>query len=199
VKKPKFDNRRVRHLSAEQAAALLEKVRKRSEKTHAICVIALYSGARAGEIFSLTWADVDLSRGILTLRDTKSNGLTRRAFITERMREVLEPMKRGKPDELVFPDRKGKKADQVSYAFNRAVADLQLNDGVTDRRQRVCFHTLRHSFASWLVERGTDLYQVKELMGHSTIALTERYAHLRPHTLQAAVKVLDEPPEKTHA
>jgi site-specific recombinase XerD len=57
---------------------------------------------------------------------------------------------------------------------------------------KVCFHTCRHTFASWLVERGTDLFQVSKLLGHSTIALTERYSHLRPDTLQAAVKVLDQ-------
>jgi site-specific recombinase XerD len=62
---------------------------------------------------------------------------------------------------------------------------------------KVCFHTCRHTFASWLVERGTDLFQVSKLLGHSTIALTERYSHLRPDTFQAAVKVLDKAPSAT--
>ena len=53
------------------------------------------------------------------------------------------------------------------------------------------FHDLRHTFASELVRGGVDLYQVKELLGHSTIQLTERYSHVRPEELQSAVAVLE--------
>ena len=54
----------------------------------------------------------------------------------------------------------------------------------------VTFHTLRHTYASWLVEAGVDLYTVKELMGHSTLSMTERYAHVGNGMLQNAVKKL---------
>ena len=69
--------------------------------------------------------------------------------------------------------------------------DLGLNKGITDRRQRVYFHTCRHTFASWHVTAGTDLYTVKELLGHSVIAMTERYSHLAPGTLQNATRTLE--------
>jgi site-specific recombinase XerD len=72
--------------------------------------------------------------------------------------------------------------------FAEVVADLDLNNGITDRRQRVYFHTCRHTFASWHVSAGTDLYTVKELMGHSVIAMTERYSHLGKNTLLNATK-----------
>jgi site-specific recombinase XerD len=65
-----------------------------------------------------------------------------------------------------------------------------LNKGVDDIRLRVTFHTLRHTFASWLVEAGTDLYCVKELMGHSDFKMTSRYSHLGQNTLQDAVNRL---------
>ena len=64
--------------------------------------------------------------------------------------------------------------------------DLGLNDGVEDPRVKVVFHTLRHTFGSWHVEAGTDLYALQKLMGHSTLAQTERYAHLRDKTLEEA-------------
>jgi site-specific recombinase XerD len=59
---------------------------------------------------------------------------------------------------------------------------------VTDRRQKVLFHTLRHTFASWLVQQGEDLYMVQKLMGHASLVMTERYSHLAPDTLRTAVK-----------
>ena len=68
----------------------------------------------------------------------------------------------------------------------------KLSKGIEDKRQKVVFHTLRHTYASWLVERGADLYTVKELMGHKTLAMTERYSHLGENTLKQAVSRLDE-------
>ena len=75
--------------------------------------------------------------------------------------------------------------------FAEVVSGLGLNSGITDPRQKVCFHTCRHSFASWHVTAGTDLYTVKELLGHSVIAMTERYSHLAPGTLQNATRTLE--------
>ena len=69
--------------------------------------------------------------------------------------------------------------------------DAMFNEGVEDARQRVSFHTLRHTFASWLVQRGVDLYKVKELMGHEDIKMTMRYAHLAPEGLRKAAAVIE--------
>jgi integrase len=72
------------------------------------------------------------------------------------------------------------------------VNELQLNDNVVDDRQKVVFHTLRHTFASWLVQAGTPIYTVANLMGHSTIAMTQRYAHLAPEGNRAAAMKLND-------
>ncbi len=187
----KFDNQRRRFLTREEARVLLNELRKRSLQLYELSLVSLRTGARANEIFSLHWGDVDLERGTLTLWDTK-NTKTRIAYITEDVKQLLKAKTGGTRNELVFPGRGGVKINDISNAFNRAVDAVEMNEGITDRRERLVFHSLRHTYASWLVEKGVDLYTVKELMGHSTIAMTERYSHLGPNTLQNAVKKLEE-------
>ena len=190
VKLPTGDNRRMRFLSREEADALLAELAAKSHDVHDMALISLHTGMRAGEVFGLTWADVDVNRGILTLRDTK-NGRTRAAFMTEAVKEIFRTREKGAPSEMVFPDRNGERIDRISNTFARAVDTLKLNEGIEDRRYHVTFHTLRHTYASWHVENGTDLYAVKELLGHSDFKMTARYSHLGENTLQAAVKRLD--------
>ncbi len=70
---------------------------------------------------------------------------------------------------------------------------MGLNDGLPPKHpDRVVFHTLRHSYASWLVKSGVSLYTVQELLGHASITMTQRYSHLAPDTLQAAIQKLEE-------
>ncbi|MHC1792000.1 tyrosine-type recombinase/integrase [Solidesulfovibrio sp.] len=190
VKAPKTDNRRLRFLTHEEADRLLEYLAKRGLELHAISMVSLHCGLRAGEVFSLTWSDVDFDRETLTLRDTK-NGRTRIAYMTTQVRDILAARVKGGPGDAVFPGRGGVRRSYVSNAFERAVKELGFNDGITDSRQKVVFHSLRHTFASWLVEQGTDLYSVKELMGHRTLSMTERYSHLSPDSLRRAVKGLE--------
>ena len=94
-------------------------------------------------------------------------------------------------NELVFPSRTGQAKVEVSDTFARTVESLKFNEDITDRRNKVVFHTLRHTFVSWLVQRGTPLYDVATLMGHSTLEMTKRYAHLAPENLRTAVKGLE--------
>ncbi len=190
VKKPSADARRLRFLTHDEADRLLAALAERESNVHDMALLALHCGLRAGEIFSLTWGDVDMERGVLILRDTKS-GKTRAAYMTEAVTTMLAGMERRGHNDLVFLSANGGRIVQVSETFNRVVAALGFNNGVTDSRQKVVFHTLRHTFASWLVEQGIDLYSVKELMGHGTLAMTERYSHLSPDKLRRAVKTLE--------
>ncbi len=191
VKKPVSDNRRLRFLTHDEAGRLLAALAERSTNVRDQALLSLHCGLRAGEIFSLTWQDVDLGREVLTLRDTKS-GKNRAAIMTGDVKAMLEGRKKHAAHAvLVFPSRTGERIGEMSNTFQIIVDRLGLNDGVTDRRQKVVFHTLRHTFASWLVESGVDLYTVKELMGHGTLAMTERYSHLAPDTLRRAVRTLE--------
>ena len=107
---------------------------------------------------------------------------------SQEIKAMLQKLPQKGPGDFVFADRIGNKILDPSNAFMRAVNELKLNEGVTDRRLKVTFHTLRHTYASWLVQQGVDLYTVKELMGHSSLAVTERYSHLRKENLTNAVK-----------
>jgi integrase len=187
VSRPKVDNRKTRFLSRKEAAELLAELAKRSPDVHDMALFSLYTGARAGEVFSLKWCDVDLPQGVIMLKGTKS-GKNRPVFLTDEVKAILTYRK---PTDtqghtLVFLGREGKKIDRISNCFGRAVDKLRLNEGVTDRLMNVTFHTLRHTFASWLAMDGVDLYHIKELLGHSDLKLTERYSHLSESVLKAA-------------
>lgn len=192
IKIPRTDNRRVRFLTHEEADTLLAKLMKKSKQVHNMALMNLHTGARAGEIFSLTWGCVDLEAGTMLLKDTK-NTESRAAFMTQGVKDMLtgiKPEPAGR-DDLVFPGKSGVKIVQISQTFSRVAADL-FNKGVDDPRQRVFFHSLRHTYASWLVTEGVDLYRVKELLGHKDLTMTQRYSHLAPDTLRGAVNILEE-------
>lgn len=187
---PRIDNARQRFLTPDEAQKLLEEVKRRSSQLYKMSLLALHCGLRAGEIFNLKYADIDIERGLLTIQSPKGSK-SRAAFMTEEVKNIFKQETFGKPSEYVFKNRKGKKVESVSNAFDRAVEKTGLNNNIEDPKQRVVFHTLRHTYASWLVESGVDLYTVQKLMGHSNFKMTERYAHLGENTLQAAVKTLE--------
>jgi integrase len=93
--------------------------------------------------------------------------------------------------DFIFKERE-QQIYQVSRIFRDAVSFCGLNIKIKDRRQKVVFHTLRHTFASWLVQSGTPLVVVSQLLGHKTLQITMRYAHLAPSQGASAVKILEQ-------
>ena len=178
-------NIRTRFLSREEAQALLDEIKKVSRQTYQICCVSLYTGLRMGEIFSLTWQDIDLTNELLYVRNPKNNE-ARTAYLPQNLIDIFKELS-GKKTGWVFPDKNGNRISQLSDTFYRAVVKLGLNDADTHRLNRVVPHTLRHTFASWLTMNGQPLLTVKELMGHKSIEMTERYAHLSPHQKREAV------------
>ena len=189
VKVPKFDNRRQRFFSHDEADLLLNKLKEKNEQVYQMAVLGLQTGMRASEIFHLIWGCIDTDRGIITILDAKS-GKGRTAFMTEQVKTMFLGMTKGKND-LVFPNKRGCVYTEIPHSFRDTVTELKFNDDISDPRQRVCFHSLRHTFGSWHAEAGTDLYVIKELMGHGSITLTERYSHLSQGTLQSATRNLE--------
>jgi integrase len=190
IKKPSCDNRRIKFLTKKEANALLEYLKGISKQLHDMSLLSLHCGLRAGEVFHLTWNDVDFEHEVLSIKDTKS-GRNRSAIMTPDVKIMLEENKENSNSNgLVFISAVGTEIDAISKSFARAVKTLGFNNGIDDPRQKVVFHTLRHTYASWLVMSGVDLYTVQKLMGHSTISMTERYSHLAPDHLKKAVRML---------
>lgn len=190
VKKNKIDNRRERYLTLDEEKLLLSTLAERSQKEYELAVMSLDTGARWGELAALRWENIDLADGRIIFTDTKS-GRSRPAYLTERAKVVLIQRQQTAKSKYAFSTSDGRKLVYQSDVFSKAVKDLGLNQGITDRRRKVTFHTLRHTFASRLVMAGVDLYTVKELLGHQSIQMTERYAHLAPGKMQAAIKDLE--------
>ena len=153
--------------------------------------LSLYTGMRFGEIASLTWQDIDFDNGIIYIKDPK-NRKGRVAYMIEEVKEFLLNKKQNSDtNSLIFSTKNNDKMTAITNSFKHAVNMLGLNNGITDPRDKVVFHTIRHTFASWLVQDGTPLYTVKELLGHKSIAMTERYSHLAENTMREAVKKLE--------
>lgn len=149
-----------------------------------IVVLALNTGLRRGELFSLRWRDVDIERALVTVQggDAKS-GQTRHVPLNAEAAKVLKAWHpagdRGKGDAVVFPGADGGRLKDIKAGWLALVR----RSGVKDFR----FHDCRHSFASRLVMRGVDLNTVRELLGHADLKMTLRYAHLAPEHKAAAV------------
>jgi len=156
---------RVRFLSPEEAEALLAEC-SRHPTLFMFVALALGTGMRRGEIERLRWDDVNLEKGTIRVRDSK----TRTARFIPVHQEICEMLARLPRDsELVLGPFRHKKAFMA--ACRRA--------GLEDFH----FHDLRHTYASWKVQDGVDLRTVAELLGHKTLAMVMRYAHLSPEHL----------------
>ncbi len=190
VKIAKIDNRRLRFLTHEEAKAILDDLQVRNKTVYGMALLSLHTGLRFGEIANLQWGNIDVDRGLIYVMDPKG-GTNRVAFMTGDVKKMFSTLERKGNEDNVFLNARGEKFRDAPQAFSETVKALCLNEGITDRRQKVVFHTLRHTYASWLVEAGTDLYTVKELMGHEEIKMTARYSHLGENTLQSAVKNLE--------
>lgn len=147
--------------------------------------ISLYTGIRQGELFSLTWEGLDLEKNLLTIRGENSkNGKTRHISLNTEVIKILKEWSdlKGRSTRLIFPSKGGKPFDNVNTAWSNVLDAAEI--------ENFRWHDMRHTFASWLVMKGNDLNTVRELLGHSGIDMTLRYAHLAPEHKAAAVASL---------
>ena len=178
-----------RFLDFQEAEHLLA-TSKVEPEWHAMILLALRSGLRQGELLALRWSDVDRRSCQLTVArsvwegmvGTPKNGRTRRIPLSAATLQVLASLRRG---QLVFAQEDG---SMLTPGLCRApLTRAKKRAGLA----ALGWHDLRHTFASHLAMRGTPMRAVQELMGHGTIEMTMRYAHLSPHVLQDAVELLE--------
>lgn len=147
-------------------------------------LVAFNTGLRRGELLSLAWDNVSLSRKALTVvAASAKSGKTRHVPLNAEAHDVLTRWKKqGDGKGLVFAGLDGERMATITTSWRKLVSDAELVD--------FRFHDLRHSFASRMVMAGVDLYAVMRLLGHADFEMTAKYAHLAPDHLAAAVAVL---------
>ncbi len=182
---PKFDNKRIRFLSYEEANLLLSALYTKSELWHDIALFALNTGMRAGEIFSTKAENINFSQSNITLFETK-NSHTRIIPLNAISSEIAQKYT-SKNNTFLFSNNKIR---DVSTIYRDTVIELKLNENITERRNKVVFHTLRHTFASWLVQGGIPLVVISNLLGHKSLQMTLRYAHLANEQSKNAVDLI---------
>jgi len=181
IRKFKPNNRRLRILSDEKEVELLTSL-EGNDLIRSIVIVALNTGLRRGEIFSLKWTDVDFQRGRLVIRKTKASK-ERFVPMNATVKELLRSIPRLLSD-YVFPSPKtvGRLTD-IKKSFRGAV-DMA---GIENLR----FHDLRHTFATRLADAGTDAYTLMEIMGHADLKTTMIYVHASGDASRRAVEKLD--------
>jgi integrase len=191
VKWPKLDNMKLRYLSIAETETLLKALAAKSKNLHDVAFLSLHCGLRFGEIAALTWGCVNFEAGTLAILNAKTGSRT--AYLTAPAKTMLKNRKQGKPDELIFPKRTREGGEMVrsSKVFADTVKELGFNQGITDRKQKVTFHTLRHTMATHLYEASHDLYLVQRSLGHSTGTMTARYAKMSENRLREGAAALE--------
>jgi integrase len=188
------DNARLRFLTHAEADRLVDAACGLHEDNalQDMILLALHTGMRLGELQRLRRQDVDLAHDMVHVldQDGKPGGV---CYLNAKSRSAVERrLSREHSGSLLFAATRGNGfRENISQRFKELVDALGFNDGVVDPRQRVVFHSLRHTFASWLALAGTDIYHIKDLMRHKTITMTMRYAHLIPGAKRRAVQLLE--------
>lgn len=208
IRKPKFDvaSQDYRYLETRaDIERLLRAARSEGEDVFALYATAVFTGMRAGELAGLHWADVNLDSRLIAVRysfegPTKS-GKARTVPIVDALLPILRAWRLQHPGILVFTNRDARMLQPSARVFQEVLHRVLKAAGLGERngRPHIRFHDLRHTFASHWVMNGGDIYRLKDILGHASIAMTNRYAHLHPSTFSqdwgrmgSAVPIADE-------
>lgn len=197
VTKPKEPRGRIRFLSEDEVIGgeLVKGERTRllevckgtdDDYLYMVVVLALTTGMRQGEILNLTWADVDLANGRITLLETK-NGEIRVVPLVGHALELLKEHNKVRPIDtpLLFPGKRNHRIPaSIRTPWEKAVKEA----GIENFR----FHDLRHSAASYLAMNGATLAEIAETLGHKTLQMVKRYSHLSEAHTAKVVSALND-------
>ena len=149
-------------------------------------LVSLNTGVRWGELAGLTWGAVDMEKALLTVKGgTAKSGKTRHIPLNSIALNALKEWQKQSGGAVVFPGRDGNTLDNVNKSWHTVLDAAEIKS--------FRWHDIRHHFASWLVMAGVDLNTVRELLGHSDLKMTLRYAHLAPeHKASAVAKLVKE-------
>lgn len=184
IKKEKLPNNRVRYLTEKERLALLEACKESPTRLlHPLVMLALCTGMRKNEILHLTWKDVDFKKRIVRAMQTK-NGEPRSVPLTGPAETVLKQLDKVRrlDTDLIFARPKNTKPLDIQNHWEDALKKAKIKD--------FRFHDLRHTAATYLLESGATLPELSAILGHRSIQMVKRYAHLADnHAVQVAEKM----------
>lgn len=184
---------RIRWLTKIEAKRLIDAAGYETDHLADAIALTLYTGMRRDELLSLEWSRVDLQAGLIHLQADKTKSKRGRTVpLSEEAKDVIRARSQYRAkhcpgSRYVICSSDGQRFLDLKRSFKTALR----TSGIDDFR----WHDLRHTFAAWLITAGVRLPEVRDLLGHSSIRMTERYAHLAPENLRAAVQHL---PDLSH-
>jgi len=186
IKKLKEPRGRIRFLNDAEREKLLKACLNASyQNMYLIVVLALSTGARRGEIMNIRWTDIDFSRGQIVLHNTKNNERRLLPLTGHALDLMCQHQKVRRIDtDLIFPSQRGDKPHEIKRSWEGALREADIVD--------FRFHDLRHSAASYLAMNGASLAEIAEVLGHKTLSMVKRYAHLsEAHTNSVVASMND--------
>ncbi|WP_353056294.1 tyrosine-type recombinase/integrase [Paenibacillus sp. MER 99-2] len=183
--RPKKQTKLPQVLSEKEVARLLTSVTNLKHKT--ILFLTYSSGLRVGEVVRLRCSDLDIERQTLIVRQGKGQK-DRRTLLSNLAWEIVqEYITEYKPHRWLFP---GQSSDRhlTERSVQKVFEEARLRAGIV---KKVSIHILRHSFATHLLENGTDLRYIQELLGHTSARTTQRYTHVSTKNIQRIQSPLD--------
>ncbi len=187
IQRKKEPRGRVRFLDDNERSRLLDACKQaRRPELYIIVILALSTGARRGEIENLTWQDIDFNRNVIVLNETKNN--ERRVIpLTGHALNILKQHNKIRRinSDLVFPSlHNPQKHISIQTAWKNALTKAEI--------ENFRFHDLRHSAASYLAMNGASLAEIAEVLGHKTLQMVKRYAHLSEAHTHGVVSKMNE-------
>ncbi len=181
LKQMKEQNFKIRFLTKAEENNLLNVTDKYFPYLSDLIICALQTGMRRGEIFNLKWSNIDFEFNYIELLETKS-GKSRKIPLSDKLKDILN--KQQHISEYVFINKETKAPyTDIKHSFQTALNKAHI--------ENFRFHDLRHTVATRLIEKGIDVVVVKEILGHSDIQTTMRYAHAVPKRKIEAISVLN--------
>ena len=177
VRMPKVENQKIGFFTKEKAKELLELLQQRENKRlYELTTLLLFTGARFSEVARLTWSDINFNTSLIFFASSK-DGNARYIKMSNRVLEVVNTLYKNKINNLVIPTINGNKYEKMPKEWQIEV-DKLIPGNDNANKDRLTTHSLRHTHASWLAQRGVDILHIKEQLGHKKIETTMRYSHL---------------------
>jgi len=178
--------KRIRWFTKDELIKIFDYADEHFPKFSPVFKFLYYTGMRLSEVVALQWQDVDFKNKMIRVVDSKTPSGFRRIPMRPEVEKILKNLPRKENNKFVFAGTKNKSwnSSHLTHIFKEILKKVGINE------PGVCLHTLRHTFASHLAMSGVSLDVIRDLLGHSSVVITEIYAHLAPDHIQEAIRKL---------